>query len=49
LQEGKYTAGQIDAHWTDAIEQDYQQWLKQNEDHLPFPKARIEQILRDHE
>jgi len=49
LQEGKYTAGQIDAHWTNAIEQDYQQWLKQNEDHLPFPKARIEEILRDHE
>ena len=49
LQEGKYTAGQIDAHWTEAIEQDYQQWLKQNEDHLPFPKARIEQILKDHE
>jgi regulator of RNase E activity RraA len=49
LQEGKYTAGQIDAHWTDAIEQDYRQWLKDNEDHLPFPKARIEQILKDHE
>jgi regulator of RNase E activity RraA len=49
LQEGKYTAGQIDAHWTDAIEQDYREWLKANEDHLPFPKARIEQILKDHE
>ena len=24
------------------------QWLKQNEDHLPFPKARIEEILREH-
>jgi regulator of RNase E activity RraA len=49
LREGKYTAGQIDAHWTEAIEQDYRQWLKENEDHLPFPKARIEQILKDHE
>src|SRR5215831_7140441 len=49
LQEGKYTAGQIDAHWTDAIEQDYRRWLKDNEDHLPFPKARVEQILKDHE
>lgn len=49
LQEGKYTAGQIDARWNDTIEQDYRQWLKENEDHLPFPKSRIEQILKDHE
>jgi len=48
LQEGKYTAGQIDTRWTDAIEQDYYQWLKQNEDHLPFPKNRIEEILHEH-
>jgi len=47
LEEGKYTAGQIDAHWTDAIENDYYQWLKQNEDHLDFPKARIEEILKE--
>jgi regulator of RNase E activity RraA len=47
LQEGKYTAGQIDTLWTDAIERDYYQWLKQNEDHLPFPKSRIEEILRE--
>ena len=48
LKEGKYTAGQIDTRWTDPIEQDYSQWLKQNEDHLPFPKSRIEEILREH-
>ena len=48
LQEGKYTAGQIDARWTDPIEQDFRQWLKQNEDHLPFPKSRIEEILSEH-
>jgi regulator of RNase E activity RraA len=48
LQEGKYTAGQIDTRWTEPIEQDYSQWLKQNEDHLPFPKSRIEEILREH-
>ncbi len=47
LEEGKYTAGQIDAHWTAPIEEDYYQWLKQNEDHLSFPKARIEEILKD--
>jgi regulator of RNase E activity RraA len=47
LEEGKYTAGQIDTQWTDAIEQDFYQWLKENEEHLPFPKARIEEILKD--
>jgi|KBSSwiStaDraftv2_1062776.scaffolds.fasta_scaffold206573_2 regulator of RNase E activity RraA len=47
LEEGKYTAGQIDTRWTDAIEQDYYQWLKENKEHLPFPKARIEEILKD--
>jgi len=49
LQQGKYTAGQIDTRWTEPIEQDYRAWLKANEDHLPFPLARIEQILKDHE
>ena len=49
LQQGKYTAGQIDTRWTEAIEQDYREWLKQNEDHLPVPKSRVEEILRDHE
>jgi regulator of RNase E activity RraA len=48
LQEGKYTAGQIDARWTDPIEQDFLQWLKQNEDHLPYPKSRVEEILKEH-
>ncbi len=47
LEEGKYTAGQIDTRWTDAIEADYYQWLKQNEDHLSVPKSRVEEILRE--
>ena len=45
LQEKKYTAGEIDTRWTPAIEEDYRGWLKQNEDHLPVPKAQIEEIL----
>jgi regulator of RNase E activity RraA len=49
LEEKKYTAGQIDARWTPAIEDDYRAWLKQNEDHLSVPKERVEEILRDHE
>jgi regulator of RNase E activity RraA len=49
LEEKKYTAGQIDARWTPAIEDDYRGWLKQNEDHLSVPKERVEEILRDKE
>jgi regulator of RNase E activity RraA len=49
LEEKKYTAGQIDARWTDAIEQDYRSWLKQNEDHLSVPKEQIEEILKEHQ
>lgn len=48
LKEGKYTPGQIDAEkWTDAIMADYEQWLKDNIDALPVPKAVIEQMLKD--
>jgi regulator of RNase E activity RraA len=49
LEQKRYTAGQIDARWTDAIEQDYRGWLKENEDHLTVPKAQIEEILREHQ
>jgi len=49
LEEKKYTAGQIDARWTPAIEDDYRAWLKQNEDHLSVSRGRVEEILRDHE
>ena len=47
LREKKYTAGQIDAKWSPEIEQDYHQWLKENEDHLTVPKAQVEEILKE--
>ena len=47
LREKKYTAGQIDARWSPEIQQDYRAWLKENEDHLPVPKAQIEEILKE--
>ena len=49
LEEKKYTAGQIDARWTPAIEEDYRSWLNQNEDHLSVPKEQIEEILKEHQ
>ena len=47
LEEKKYTAGQIDARWTEAIEKDFTQWLRENEDRLSLPRAQIEEILRE--
>ncbi len=45
LREGKYTPGQIDAQWTEAIERDFYSWLEANMDNLPVPKARIQEML----
>jgi len=47
LEEKKYTAGQIDTRWTEAIEKDFTQWLKENVDHLSLPRAQIEEILKE--
>ena len=46
LREGKYTPGEIDAKWTDAIERDFSEWMKQNIDELPVSKKRIQEILK---
>jgi regulator of RNase E activity RraA len=46
LREGKYTAGQIDAKWSDAIEQDFTSWLKQNINQLPVAREQVEEILK---
>lgn len=47
LEEKKYTGGQIDARWTPAIEADYRNWLKENENKLSVPAAEIERILAE--
>lgn len=49
LREGRYTAGQIDTRWTDAIEQDFTQWLRANIDDLPVARPQVEEILRQRE
>jgi len=46
LRAGVYTAGQIDGRWTDAIEADFTQWLRQNIDRLPVARQQIEEILK---
>lgn len=47
LKEGKYTAGQIDARWTDEIEKDFSKWLNDHIDELPVPKEQIQKYLKE--
>ncbi|RYG06604.1 MAG: RraA family protein [Chitinophagaceae bacterium] len=47
LKEGKYTAGQIDARWSDDIEKDFSKWLNDHIDKLPVPKSQIQEMLKE--
>jgi regulator of RNase E activity RraA len=47
LREGKYTAGQIDARWSDEIERDFSKWLNDHINELPVPKEFVQQYLKD--
>jgi regulator of RNase E activity RraA len=47
LREQKYTAGQIDARWSEPIERDFTDWLKANIDHLPVPRQQVQEILSE--
>ena len=46
LKEGKYSPGQIDARWSDEIEKDFSQWLRDHQDELPVPKEQIQELLK---
>lgn len=46
LREGKYTAGQIDARWSDDIEKDFSKWLNDHINELPVPKEQIQELLK---
>ena len=47
LREGKYSAGQIDARWTDDIEKDFSKWLNDHINELPVSKEQIQEILKE--
>jgi len=47
LREGRYTAGQIDAKWSDDIEKDFSKWLNDHINELPVPKEQIQELLKD--
>lgn len=46
VSEGVYTAGQVDARWTQAIEEDFRQWLEDGRMHrLPVPYNEMHRYL----
>lgn len=47
LREGKYTPGQIDTQWTDAIKNDFLKWLDANPDKLPMSRQELDQFMKD--
>jgi regulator of RNase E activity RraA len=49
LKQGKYTAGQIDARWTDEIQKDFTQYLKDNVNKLPVPREQVLEIIKERE
>lgn len=47
LREGTYTAGQIDAKWSDEIEKDFSKWLNDYINELPVPKEQVQEYLKE--
>ena len=45
LHEGRYTPGQIDARWVDAIKRNFSLWLATHIDELPVLEAAIQELL----
>ena len=46
LREGKYTPGQIDTQWTDAIKKDFLQWIDTQQD-LPMTREELDNFMKD--
>jgi 4-hydroxy-4-methyl-2-oxoglutarate aldolase len=46
LREGKYTPGEIDQQWTDAIKNDFLKWLDQNPDKLPMKRTELDEYMK---
>lgn len=46
LKEGKYTAGQIDAEWTNEIREDFLKWLEQNPSLGKMTRAQLDEFMK---
>ena len=47
LKEGKYTPGQIDTRWTEAIKKDFLSWLDANPDLVPMSRKELDEFMKD--
>ncbi|UFH54520.1 RraA family protein [Spirosoma sp. KNUC1025] len=46
LKAGKYTPGQIDNQWTDAIKEDFLKWLDKNPNEIPMKRAELDAYMK---
>ena len=46
LREGKYTPGQIDTQWTDAIKTDFLKWIDENPSRLPMTRQELDNFMK---
>jgi 4-hydroxy-4-methyl-2-oxoglutarate aldolase len=46
LREGKYTPGEIDTRWTDAIKTDFLKWIADNPKEVPMTKQQLDDFLK---
>ena len=46
LKEAKYTPGEIDQQWTDAIKKDFLGWLDKNPDKLPMSRQELDEYMK---
>ena len=47
LKEGKYTPGEIDTKWTEAISKDFLQWVNSYPGKLPMTKKELDDYLKE--
>ena len=47
LREGKYTPGEIDTKWTDAISKDFLKWVNAYPGRLPMTKKELDDYLKE--
>jgi regulator of RNase E activity RraA len=47
LREGKYKPGEIDSRWSDAIKQDFLNWINNYPGKLPMSKQELDNYLKD--
>jgi regulator of RNase E activity RraA len=47
LREGRYTPGEIDTQWTDAIKKDFLKWVDENPGKLPMSREELDKFMKD--